>query len=135
MSNFSKVNSRSRLFLSYISPSSGLTSPDRTMTPDEINRAIDSMMENQGCVRTGSDQDHEQRRKFEEQRAEIEEWSRAVSAQVVQLNEIPFKRPDDPAEEGWEARHEDEMYPYSLTHKDAIERLDRVLIRSSASMN
>ena len=123
----------------------------RSMTPEELNRTIEFIIQSQARLAAAQEQDREDRIQFEQQRIQFEQQSRALDQRLASVIEMQVRvlesqtrrldqhegRLEECERENRAAqkRHEEFMGEARHKHEEAMARLDRILEKLTDRMN
>jgi hypothetical protein len=76
------------------------------MTPEELNRTLDFIIQSQACRAVAQEQDRQDRLAAEQNRVEFQEWAKKLFKQMADLLDHQSRRMDriDKLYEGWLGR-------------------------------
>jgi hypothetical protein len=100
------------------------------MTPEELNRTMDFIIQSQARLAVAQEQDREQRVKFEE-------WSKGLHLRVTDLIEVQSRRLDRHEDFMRETRESEREFQKDMKkrHEELLALLDRIIKKLTERLN
>jgi hypothetical protein len=107
------------------------------MTPEELRRTIEFIVESQARLAAAQEQDHEERIEFQKSAIEFEKWAKDVNLRLVGLIQIQAQTLETQSRrlDQYEEQQRASEQAAQRRHEELLVRVDRILDMLTTRLN